>query len=288
MEFNVQLTDKAYAKINISLDILAKMDNGYHSLKTIMQTVALFDDITIVITRGNGFSINTDIPYIPDDDRNIAVKTAKAFYKHTGITGYHTNIKINKSIPICAGLGGGSADAACVLRILNVLHQTGLERKELEEISATVGSDVPFCIDGGTKLSEGRGEILTDLPSMPHCYVVICKPPFSFSTPELFSLVDIKKIRIKPDTDGIINALAVRDLKNITRRMYNVFEDIVPRGKIEIEAIKGTLLDNGALSAIMTGSGPSVYGLFDEKSKAQNAFAHLRSNYEECFITETI
>ncbi|MDR2590836.1 MAG: 4-(cytidine 5'-diphospho)-2-C-methyl-D-erythritol kinase [Oscillospiraceae bacterium] len=284
----MQLTDKAYAKINISLDILAKMDNGYHSLKTIMQTVALFDDITIVITRGNGFSINTDIPYIPDDDRNIAVKTAKAFYKHTGITGYHTNIKINKSIPICAGLGGGSADAACVLRILNVLHQTGLERKELEEISATVGSDVPFCIDGGTKLSEGRGEILTDLPSMPHCYVVICKPPFSFSTPELFSLVDIKKIRIKPDTDGIINALAVRDLKNITRRMYNVFEDIVPRGKIEIEAIKGTLLDNGALSAIMTGSGPSVYGLFDEKSKAQNAFAHLRSNYEECFITETI
>ncbi|MDR2600157.1 MAG: 4-(cytidine 5'-diphospho)-2-C-methyl-D-erythritol kinase [Oscillospiraceae bacterium] len=282
------LSDKAYAKINISLDIIEKMSNGYHSLKTIMQSINLYDDITIKCTKGAGIKINTDVPYIPDDERNIAVKTTKAFYEYTGITGYHTNIKISKNIPICAGLGGGSADAACVLRILNILHKTELSTKTLEDIGASVGSDVPFCVSGGTKLSEGRGEILTDLPSTPHCYVVVCKPPFSLSTPEVFSKVDVKKIRMKPDTDGILKALELGELKSIARRMYNVFEDIITRGKIEIETIKGTLLDNGALSALMTGSGPTVYGIFDEINKAQNAYSHLRGSYKECFLTETI
>ena len=280
-------TALAYAKINISLDIVSKMPDGYHNLRTVMQTVGLADEITVECTPGEGISVKAGRPYLPGDERNIAAKAARAFYDNTGIKGNHTLIVIKKNIPVCAGLGGGSTDGACVLRILDQMYATGLGRKTLETLGNTIGSDVPFSIEGGTKLAEGRGEILTDLPPLPHCNVVICKPPFSCSTPELFGLVKCEKIRARPDTEGILIALEEGNLGAAARRMYNVFEDILPRGKQEIAEIKSVMLDNNALGSIMTGSGPTVFGLYENKTDAQNAYDRLKENYRDCFLTQT-
>lgn len=282
-------TSNAYAKINISLDITGKLPDGYHEMKMVMQTVSLSDEITIKCESGRGISVSAGLPYIPDDERNIAVKAANTFFDYTQISGYKTQISIKKNIPVCAGLGGGSADAACVLRMLNKIFDTGLDRKVLEALGETIGSDVPFCIDGGTKLAEGRGEILTDLTPIKQSFVVICKPAFSCSTPELFALVKCKEIRSRPDTSGLIKALDEHDLSGIARRMYNVFEDILPYGmKKDVDEIKGVMIEFGALGATMTGSGSTVFGLFDNEAAAQNAFGKLKEDYEECFLAETV
>jgi len=280
-------TAAAFAKINLSLDIISKMDDGYHSIKTVMQSIDLSDEITVECTPGEGVSVETGLQYLPDDERNIAAKAALAFFRHAGIAGYSTHIKINKIIPVCAGLGGGSTDGACVLRMLDKMFNTGMGLEILEKIGGGIGSDIPFCLSGGTKLAEGRGEILTELKSIPHCYFVICKPPFSCSTPELFGRVRCEKIKARPDTDGIVEALKNSDLKGVARRMYNVFEDVLPRGTYDIASIKYALHDNGALGAAMTGSGPAVFGLFDDVVCAQNAFCQLKPTYRECFLAET-
>ena len=285
-------TSFAYAKINISLDIISKMADGYHNLKTVMQTVSLGDKITIECTKcssinGNGVTVDAGQPYLPNDERNIASKAALAFFEKTGIPGYHTEIKIDKKIPACAGLGGGSADAACVLRMLDKMFCTELGRETLEKLGATIGSDVPFCIGGGIKLAQGRGDVLTELPPIPKCSIVICKPPYFCSTPELFGQVKCEKIRARPDTDGLIKALGEGDLGGIARRMYNVFEDVLSHGKSGIEEIKGILLDNGALGAVMTGTGPTVFGIFNDESNAQSAYEQLNKEYNDCFLTET-
>jgi len=281
-------TSLAYAKINLSLDIVSKMPDGYHNLKTIMQTVSLADEVTIECVPGEGVRVDSGLPYIPDDERNIAAKAAIAFFEYTGITGYKTHIKVTKNIPVCAGLGGGSTDGACVLRLLDKMFETKLGRQKLEALGNNIGSDVPFSITGGTKLAEGKGEVLTDLPPIPRCFVVICKPRFSCSTPELFGLVKCEKIRARPDTDGIIKALGESNLGDIARRMYNVFEDIMPRGKQEIAEIKSALLDNNALGAVMTGSGSAVFGIYDNIENAQAAYGQLTENYRDCFIAETL
>jgi len=279
-------TSVAYAKINISLDIVSKMDNGFHHMKMVMQTISLCDEIHLECIPGEGISIDAGKPYLPRDDRNIAIKAANAFFNHTGITGYRTFIKIKKDIPACAGLGGGSADGACVLRMLDKMFQTGLGRKKLEEIGGTIGSDVPFCIAGGTSLAEGKGDVLTDLPQMPDCYIVICKPTFSCSTPELFGRMKCDKIRARPDTAGLIGSLGTGDIGGVARRMYNVFEDVLPHGKQDVDEIKSVMLDNGALGAVMTGSGPAVFGLFDDLVKAENAYGSLKPIFKECHVTQ--
>ena len=279
----------AYAKINISLDIISKMPDGFHSMRMVMQTVSLCDEITIECTPGEGVRISDPgRPFLPSDGRNIAAKAARVFLAHSGITGYKISIQIKKHIPVCAGLGGGSADGACVLRMLDKMFATGLEREELIQLGSNIGSDVPYCVFGGTKLAEGRGEVLTDLPPLPPCHIVICKPRFSFSTPELFRQINCKRIRSRPDTDGIIKSIENNDLEGIARRMYNVFEDALPRGKHEIEGIKYSLLDNGALGAVMSGSGPAVFGVFNDKSNAQKAYESLKQEYKECFMAESV
>ncbi|MDR2569368.1 MAG: 4-(cytidine 5'-diphospho)-2-C-methyl-D-erythritol kinase [Oscillospiraceae bacterium] len=281
-------TSKAFAKINLSLDIVSKMDDGYHDLEMVMQSVSLYDEITIKCAAGEGVSVKTNLPYLPRNEKNIAVKAALAFFCNTGITGYSAHIEVNKNIPVCAGLGGGSADAACVLRMLDMMFKTHLGRSNLEKLGSTIGSDIPFCIDGGTKLAKGRGEILTDLPPIPHCDIVICKPSFSCSTPELYGLIQCEKIRSRPDTDGLLKAIDEGDLCGVARRMYNVFEDVVPHGKPEIDEIKCILLDNSALGAVMTGSGPTVFGLFNSETNARNAYNDLKTIYAECYLTNTI
>ena len=279
---------RAYAKINLSLDIVSKREDGYHDLKSVMQTVCLCDEIILECKPGEGISVDAGRPYLPGDERNIAAKAVLAFFGFTNISGYHSHITINKNIPVCAGLGGGSTDGACVLRLLDKMFKTGLGNKELESLGITIGSDVPFSIEGGTKLVEGRGEKLTALLPIPHCCIVLCKPSFSCSTPELFGHIKCNRINARPDTDGLVKALEESNLGGIARRMYNVFEDVLPRGKLDISEIKNTLLDNNALGAVMTGSGPSVFGLFDCKDNAMCAYDQLKTSYTECFLTETI
>ena len=277
----------AFAKVNLSLDIVSKMDDGYHNLRMVMQSVSLCDEVTVECFPGGGISVETNLPYLPGGDRNIAAKAALSFFRHTGITGYRTRIRIKKRIPVCAGLGGGSADGACVLRVLDKMFDTRLGLETLRMIGGTVGSDVPFCIAGGSFLAEGRGDILTGLPPVPQCHVVICKPPFSCSTPELFSRIKCEKIHARPDIDGMAASFGNGDLSGIARRMYNVFEDFLPRGGREVANIKYTLLDSGALGAVMTGSGPSVFGLFDNEAFARKAFETLKASYKDCFLART-
>lgn len=278
---------KACAKLNLTLDILRRREDGYHDLQMVMQSIDLADELTITPARGEG-KMTTTLSYLPSDGRNLAQLAAAAFRAAAG-TGPQVDISIQKRIPVCAGMAGGSSDGAAVLRAMNELAGTGLTPMELAEIGSTVGSDVPYCVLGGTALAEGRGERLTPLPALPPCHVVVCKPPFPISTPQLFSRVDVRKIVRRPDTAGLIAALERGDLTDVARRMYNVFEDVLePRRQSEINAIKTALIDCGALGASMTGSGPTVFGLFDRLAPAQAARDALAGRYQDVFLCRTV
>ena len=273
---------RAHGKLNLSLDVLGKTGDGYHDLCMVMQSVEFGDDLDVELTEDKSFSIDPGQSYLPADGRNLAVKAARLFLEGTE---FGAHIEVTKRIPVCAGMGGGSSDAAAVLRALNVLTDRRLSRDELCKLGLQVGSDVPFCVMEGTALAEGRGERLTALPPMPDCAIVICKPVFSISTPELFGRVDSRKSRLRPDTAGIISALDVGDLSGIARRMYNVFEDVLDRRKGEIDTIKAVMTDHGAIGAVMTGTGSAVFGLFSDDSAAHAAHAALSAHYRECYLT---
>ena len=278
---------KAYAKLNLTLDILRKREDGYHDLQMVMQSVALCDELTVVPAEGVG-AMTTNLSYLPADGRNLAQLAAAAFREVTG-KGGEVDIAIEKNIPVCAGMGGGSSDAAAVLRAMNELTGAGLSLIELAKIGERVGSDVPYCVLGGTALAEGRGEILTPLPSLPHCWVAVCKPAFPISTPQLFGRVDVRKIVRRPDTAGVMEALSAGDLLGVSRRLYNVFEDVLePRRRTEIDSIKSAMIDCGALGASMSGSGPTVFGLFDDRACAREACDRLSGLYKNVFLTETV
>jgi 4-diphosphocytidyl-2-C-methyl-D-erythritol kinase len=278
--------ESAFAKLNLSLDVLGRRPDGYHDLRMVMQSAALCDDVSVELTDGV-FSAETGRAYIPCDDRNEAVKAARAFFAAAGITGTGALIRINKRIPVCAGLGGGSSDAAAVLRALNRLTGAGFSAAELEKIAEDVGSDVPFCVVGGTVLAEGRGEKLTPLVPLPDCDVVICMPRFTSSTPELFARIDARQSRCRPDTDGLIKAISDGDLARAARRMYNVFEDVLGRRAADIGKIKSGLLDAGALGAVMSGTGSAVFGLFGDGDSAERASGDLSGFCREVFLTRT-
>ena len=285
----MEKTVQAYAKLNISLDVVAKRPDGYHDMAMIMESVSLCDDVTIRIKNGTGeVNVSTNRNYLPVGKGNSAGKAADLFLKTAGITDCDVDIELFKRIPVCAGMAGGSTDAAAVLRGLNDLFETGFDRKTLEKLGESLGSDVPYCVAGGTVLATGRGEILTDLPDMPSCSIVICKPSFPVSTPELFSRIKCDKIRCRPDTGGIISALEKGDLIGIGRRAFNVFESVLGQGIDEVESIKGTMLDYGAIGASMSGTGPTVFGLYAERKDAEKAFEALKDDYNECFLTENI
>lgn len=278
---------KAYAKLNLTLDILRKREDGYHDLRMVMQSIDLADELTVTPARGEG-AMTTTLSYLPSDGRNLAQMAAAAFRRATG-TALSVDVDIQKRIPVCAGMAGGSSDAAAVLRAMDQLAGTGLSPAELARIGAAVGSDVPYCVAGGTALAEGRGELLTPLPALPPCWAVVCKPPFPISTPQLFARVDVKKIAHRPDTAGLLAALEAGDLTGVARRMYNVFEDVLePRRRGEIDAIKAALIDCGALGAAMTGSGPTVFGLFDGRAAAETARERLAAGYQDVFLCRTL
>lgn len=276
---------KAFAKLNISLDVIAKREDGYHEMRMVMQSVELCDDVTVRLFKGEAVRARTNFSFLPRDGRNIAVRAAELFFKEAGIKGYGAEISITKRIPVCAGLGGGSSDGASVLRALNSMTKAGLSREELEKLGASLGSDVPFCVAGGTALAVGRGEILHDLKPLPNCHVVICKPDFSISTPVLFGKIDARAVRYRPDTDGILEAIDNGDLYAVARRVHNVFEDVLPMRHRAVAEIKSELLGCGSIGAAMSGTGSAVFGFFDEEGPARNARERLGRVYSECFLT---
>ncbi len=273
------IQEKAYAKLNISLDVSRPRDDGYHDMRMIMQSVTLCDDISLEITESGKVFARTSLPYIPGDERNLAVKAARLFLEQTGNAGKGVAITIEKNIPVGAGMAGGSSDAAAVLRALNKAFGTPLDGAQLCSIAERVGSDVAFCVLGGTALAEGRGEILTQLSPFPACRIVIAKPEFSVSTPELFRALDAVRLRVHPDTDGIIQALDCGDLVNVCRRMYNVFEDVPDRRMRVVGEIKARLSNAGALGSIMTGTGSAVYGIFEEAADVSSLVSELKKEY---------
>lgn len=282
------ISEKAFAKLNICLDVTDKMEDGYHSVKSVMQSVSFGDDLTIIPQDEGGYYVKSNIKYLPSGEKNIAVRACRLFRQETGRGPDNALILIEKNIPICGGLGGGSTDGAAVLRALNREYRTGLGKAELEALAAKLGSDVPFCIAGGTVFAEGRGDVLTPLPPIPPCSVVICKPEFSSSTPDLFAALDKMKVRARPDTEGLIAAVREGNLKEIARRMFNVFEGALAKNReMIIDEIKGRLLDLGALGSSMSGSGSAVYGLFDKADTAKEAVGILKSEGIDSYYTVT-
>ena len=279
------VSERSKAKLNLSLDVLSRREDGYHDLKMVMCSVEVWDDVTVELRRDGVCRAESNYPWLPGDQRNLAVKAAQAFFDALGEPNPGVTVRMKKRIPVGAGMAGGSANAAAVLRALNRLCQAGMTADELRRIGLTVGSDVPYCVEGGFALAMGRGEILTPLPSLPACHVVVAKPSFSVSTAELFHRLDASPLKTHPDTAGLLSAMENGDLPGMARRMYNVFEDVLPRASAEIRTIRSRLLDKGALGAVMTGTGSAAFGIFDQREAAEAAWSELRRRYRDCFMT---
>ncbi|MBQ7567165.1 MAG: 4-(cytidine 5'-diphospho)-2-C-methyl-D-erythritol kinase [Oscillospiraceae bacterium] len=280
------ITLPAYAKLNLTLDILRKREDGYHDLQMVMQTIELHDDVTVTLTDGDGIICRCGD--IPGDETNLAVRAARAFFAETGVAPCGLDIDIVKRIPAQAGMAGGSEDAAATLRALRKLLKPELPGDELERIAALVGSDVPYCVRGGTALAEGRGERLTSLRSAPPFYVVLCKPDFDISTPMLFSRVKVSELWSRPDTSGMLEAMHRGDAGGVASRVKNVFETILPKEYAEVFAIKERLRRLGAEATSMTGSGPTVFGLYRDEAAARAAYVKLSADHAQTFLTRFV
>ncbi len=279
---------KAYAKLNLTLDVLSKRDDGYHDLDMVMQSISLCDTVSVRIGDGEGISVISNIRHIPNDERNIAYKAALAFETATGISCGGIHIAMEKRTPSSAGMAGGSADGAAVLRLLSELSDAHLSDEELCEIGVTVGADVPFCIIGGTALARGKGEILTRLNPIPDCFFVIGKPKHGASTKNVFAKIDSCPIPRHPDTRAMLAAIENGSLSGVCENVYNVFEPVVSEDVREILGIKNELLGNGAMTAAMTGSGSAVFGIFDSEAEACSAKKKLAQKYSEVFIARSV
>ena len=282
------LYEPAYAKVNLSLDVLGKREDGFHDLKSGMQIVSLRDDIEIDVGTGKPWCLICDKEGIPCDERNLAWKAAKVFCQTMDLDPDGLEIRIVKRIPSQAGMGGGSSDAAAVLRALNRHFGEPLSLEALADLGARVGSDVPFCVVGGTCMCEGRGEILRKLPDMPPCIFVICKPEFPVSTPELFRQIDSVEITQRPDHEAMEQALTAGDLEQVARNVYNVFDPVVSRDHPEIDEIKSVMADYGAIACQMTGSGSATFCIVDDPLCAVAASGVLKKNYAEIFVCKPV
>lgn len=284
-----EFTIQAPAKLNLTLDVLGRREDGYHDLKMVMQSITLADRLTLRPGRAPGIQVSSSFHFLPTGEKNLAGKAAVCFYQALGRPARDLDISITKHVPVCAGMAGGSSDAAAVLRALNRLEGEPFSPEELAHVGEAVGSDVPYCVLGCTALAQGRGEVLTPLSPLPHCWVVACKPDFPVSTPELFARIDSCRIRRRPDADGLMAALEQGDLMEVARRMYNVFEDVLPERQLaRVADIKNTLIQQGALGANMSGTGPTAFGLFSSQSQAQAAYDVLKQRYQEVFLAETV
>ena len=266
---------KAYGKINLALDVLGKRQDGYHEVRMIMQTVQLYDKISISKSDKAGIHIKTNLTFLPVNENNIAYKAAKMLMVEFDIqTGVRINIE--KHIPVAAGMAGGSTDGAAVLYGMNRLFHLGLSKHQLMERGVKLGADVPYCIMRGTVLSEGIGEILTPVTALPDCYILVAKPPVSVSTKYVYEHLKLDATIEHPDIDGMVEALKNQDLCGVASKMGNVLETVTAAKHPEIEDIKKIMVREGALGALMSGSGPTVFGIFDDKVKGEKAREVLR------------
>lgn len=284
----ITLYEPAYAKINLTLDVLGKRDDGYHDLKTVMQTISLRDDIEIDVGTQESWTLSCDKPGIPCDERNLAWKAAKVYCDTLNKEPEGLAIRITKRIPSQAGLGGGSADAAAVLRALNRHFGSPLSIWALAELGAQIGSDVPFCVVGGTVMCEGRGERMRKLPDMPDCVVVVCKPEFSISTPELYRVIDGQEIARRPDHQAMESALLSGDLLKLGQNLCNVFDPVVTADHLELNYIKSIFHSYGSVGHQMSGSGSAVYCLVSEFELAAVICNMLKDNYPEVYISKPV
>lgn len=282
------LYEAAYAKLNLTLDVLDKREDGYHDIKSVMQTVSIRDDIEIDVGTGEEWTLSCDREGVPCDSRNLAWKAAKLYCEKMGKDPGGLAIRITKRIPMEAGMAGGSADAAAVLRALNDHYGNPLSILALAELGAEVGSDVPFCVLRGTAMAEGRGERLRKLPDMPDCFIVVCKPEFSSSTPELYRKIDESVIGKRPDHQAMESALLAGDLQKIAQNLYNVFDPLVTQEHLELNYIKSIFNSYGSIGQQMTGSGSAVFALTESFEYAAVMCNMLRENYSQVFICKPV
>ena len=282
------LYEGAFAKINLTLDVLDKRPDGYHDLKSVMQTISIRDDIEIDVDTDKPWKLVCDKEDIPTDERNLAWKAAKVFYEQTKLSTTGIEIRITKRIPMEAGLGGGSADAGAVLRALNRHYDYPLSVLALAEIGSLVGSDVPFCTMCGTAMVEGRGEKLRKLPDLPDCCFVVCKPEFSSSTPALYKKIDETVIGKRPNNQAMESALLAGDLGKIAENIYNVFDPIVTSEHLELNYIKSIFNSYGAVAYQMTGSGSAVFAIVPDFEFAAVICNMLKDNYPKVFIAKPV
>ncbi len=276
----------AYAKINLMLDIVCQRTDGYHDLFMIMQSIGLYDTVTVSETKSKKITITCNIDDIPLDEKNIAYKAADAFFKTTKIKNKGINIDLVKRIPHQAGLAGGSADGAGVLVALNKLMGANLSDDELCNIGVKIGADVPFCIKGGTLLAQGIGDVLNKVKPLRQCFVLIAKPDYGVNTGKAYSRFDTCGKVHTPDKMGMLYAMQSRDLKEICLKMENVFEQFIEvPNKVDI---KNVMRDEGALGVCMSGSGPTVFGIFDDKEKAGAAAGKLKDYAKDIAVTKPV
>lgn len=278
-------TTKAAAKINLALDVLSKRPDGYHDVEMIMQTIALCDTITVK-SGWDGIRLTSDSSAIPVDETNIAYKAAHYLStKYNVKRGAH--IHIEKRIPIAAGLAGGSTDAAAVLKLLNKAWDLRLSKTELMDAGKKLGADVPFCIQGGTCLAQGLGERLTAVRSIPDCYILLAKPNVGVSTKEVYQSLRLDMINEKPDIQAMLQAIERQNLKDICSSMGNVLETVTTKMHPIIVTLKEKLLEYGAIGSLMSGSGPTVFGIFEDMSAAYGAYDNVKTLVNEIFVVKT-
>ncbi|MDB5083619.1 MAG: 4-(cytidine 5-diphospho)-2-C-methyl-D-erythritol kinase [Bacilli bacterium] len=278
------LAERAKAKINLTLDVLYKRPDGYHEVEMIMQTIDLSDHLVFHESSGNAILVSCTAPYIPTDERNLAYKAANLLKQHFSIDD-GVSIHIDKRIPVSAGLAGGSADAAAALRGLNQLWNLGLSLEELRELGAQLGSDVPFCLEGGTVLARGRGEVLTRLTPAPPMWVVLVKPAFAVSTADIYGGLQVNEISSRPNAADMLEAIGACDTVGIAAGLGNVLEQVTFAMYPEVERLKRKMIELGGDHTLMSGSGPTVFSLFDRESKAIRLYNALRGFVKEVYIS---
>lgn len=285
---SVTLREGAFAKINLTLDVLGKRPDGYHDIQSVMQTISIRDDVEVEVGTGKPWTLSCDKEDVPQDSSNLAWKAAEVFCRAAKRDPEGLAIRITKRIPTQAGLGGGSADAGAVLRALNRHYDYPFSIYALAELGAEVGSDVPFCTLGGTVLCQGRGERLRKLPDLPETLFVVCKPDFSVSTPELYRRLDETAIARRPDHTAMEAAIVQGDVGAIAGQLCNVFEPVVTEKHLELNYIKSLMNSYGALGFAMSGSGPSVYAIAPSFEYAAVICTMLKDNYPQVFIAKTV
>ena len=280
MAINKTVTEKAHAKVNLGLDVLSKREDGYHEVKMVMQSIGLCDELSFTTSSDiKELSLSTDVTTLPLDDSNLIVKAAKLMIEKYNIT-QGIRIRLEKNIPMAAGMAGGSADAAATLRGINRLFGLGLTEEELCKLAVKIGADVPFCVCGGTYLAEGIGEKLSRLPDVPHCIILLAKPTVDVATPHVYKNYDSLENVEHPDMDTVVDCIYRGDLGGIAFNMSNVLEGVTAGEYPIIKDIEQIMIEHGAMNAIMSGSGPTVFGMFENKANAERAAVKLRAMEE--------